>query len=285
MQLPDMSVRRNQMLLALALIVIAIPSLFIYDYTQNNPKFCTTCHLMSDAYDTWSVSAMHDLTCHECHVNDMVESLGHVVEVLTVNPDVVTKPTEIDNELCEHCHASEDPQWLQVVNTAGHKVHFYGSENYADCIDCHGLRLHTFTPPEETCLECHDESMGQAEEIMETHCVACHQFTVTEHELIPETAECLSCHNGRDDLGVSFPEEGHTDAQCVSCHNPHEEELTFDCSDCHDPSGDLHEMTYHYLCTTCHIPHSETTMRENCLTCHGDKDEHYAPANCATCHN
>ena len=164
MKLPEMT-KRNQILLILVLIIAAVPALFIYDYTQNNPKFCTTCHLMNSAYDTWNVSAMHHVNCHSCHETDMITSMNHVYDVLFKNPSEVTKPVEITNEMCESCHASNDPQWLQVVNTAGHKVHFFGEENYADCIDCHGLTLHVFEPPEQACLNCHDPEKVHASDL------------------------------------------------------------------------------------------------------------------------
>ena len=284
MKLPEMN-RRNKALLLVLLVIIVVPSVFIYDYTQNNPKFCTTCHLMNEAYDTWSVSAMHDLNCHECHETDMVESIGHVIEVLTKNPDDVTKPTEIDNSLCEHCHASNDPQWLQVVNTAGHKVHFYGDADHADCIDCHGLRLHAFEPPEQTCVECHEEEKTYVEELMGTHCVSCHEFTAVDHDLFPPSNVCLQCHEEQNMTGVSFPVDVHTRTACVNCHNPHEEEQVPDCTQCHGEGEGLHLEAGHVECTSCHIPHSDAEVRATCESCHVDKEDHYAPVNCAACHS
>jgi hypothetical protein len=215
----------------------------------------------------------------------MGESIGHVVEVVTANPEKVTKLVEIENELCENCHASEDPQWLQVVNTAGHKVHFYDNINHADCIDCHGERLHVFEPPEETCLDCHGEEKRHPEEIMITHCVDCHQFIATEHELIPERFECIACHEESASMGASFPLEAHTDSACKNCHNPHEENTFPDCGSCHENVEGIHEISAHSDCTSCHIPHSNKELRENCLSCHIDKKEHYSNVNCATCHS
>jgi hypothetical protein len=274
----------NRKLIAIGFVIILIPAIFIYDYTQNNPLFCQTCHLMNNAYDSWSVSAMHDLNCHECHESNLGESLGHVVEVLVVDPNTVSKETEIDNKLCEHCHASEDPLWLQVVNTAGHKVHFYTPSDHADCIDCHGLRLHTFEPPEETCMECHEESKGHAEEIMTTHCVNCHVFTVISDELLPEDRACLECHEGKDVMGLTFPPETHTNNTCKDCHNPHVDYPYPDCTECHEKGKELHSIQAHDECLNCHIPHSEKQMRSNCESCHIDKTEHFAHSPCSSCH-
>jgi nitrate/TMAO reductase-like tetraheme cytochrome c subunit len=284
MKLPEMT-RRNKTLLLLALIIIAVPSIFIYNYTQNDPRFCTSCHLMNEAYDTWTVSAMHDLTCHECHETDMIESVGHVVEVLTKSPEEVTKPTEIDNSVCERCHASNDPKWLQVENTAGHNVHIYGAADHVDCIDCHGLSLHVFEPPEATCVQCHGEEISNVEEIMGTHCVVCHEFTAVDHDIFPEDNVCLQCHEEQSLKSLSFPVNAHNDTACINCHNPHEEEPFPDCTSCHVEGGGLHAEPSHVECTSCHVPHSDVGIRETCESCHVDKVDHYAPANCATCHS
>ncbi len=284
MKIPEMT-RKNQILLLLALIVIAIPSYFIYDYTQHNPQFCLTCHLMNDAHDTWEVSAMHDLSCHECHIADMATNIHNVVEVLTKDPKVVVKHAEIDNEICEECHASEDPQWLQVLNTDGHKVHFYGDVNHVDCIDCHGMELHVFRPPEGGCLECHDDSKVHASESMDATCVTCHDFLAEGNGFIPEERDdCVVCHQGNAEITMSLTTEAHLDSSCMSCHNPHETEAE-DCVTCHIVNDGLHEVALHTVCTSCHVPHVEADIRETCESCHYDKKDHFAPSDCTSCHN
>ena len=260
MKLPEMT-KRNQILLILVLIIAAIPALFIYDYTQNNPKFCTTCHLMNGAYDTWSVSAMHDVKCHTCHETDMIESMNHVYDVLFKDPSEVTKPVEINNELCETCHASNDPQWLQVVNTAGHKVHFFGEENYADCIDCHGLNLHVFEPPEQACLNCHDPENVHASEMMMNDCITCHDFLVESNDLTPTRDNCLECHEQKGVITVSMPPDAHIDSSCTTCHNPHGTVTAINCGECHDVSEGLHAISLHADCTSCHVPHETVEVR------------------------
>jgi hypothetical protein len=276
--------RRNQILIVLALLVVAIPSIFIYDYTQNNPKFCTSCHLMNEAYDTWQVSAMHDLSCHTCHESTMVESMQHVYDVLTKNPEDVTKPVVIESVMCQNCHASNDPQWLQVVNTAGHKVHFFGNDDHAECIDCHGMNLHVFRPPEEACLECHDVEKVHASEVMGTNCITCHDFLVNQDELYPLREDCLECHTDKELITISMPPEAHADSTCTTCHNPHGDVTAESCSTCHKVTGGLHDITLHTDCTSCHVPHEEVTVRESCESCHTDKIDHYAPVSCTSCH-
>jgi hypothetical protein len=283
MKIPELT-RRNQILIVLALLVVAIPSLFIYDYTQNNPKFCTTCHLMNEAYDTWEVSAMHDINCHACHETDMITSMDHVYEVLMLNPDDVTNLVEIENEMCEVCHATNDPQWLQVVNTAGHDVHFFGSDDHADCIVCHGMSLHVFRPPEEPCMECHDPERVHASEKMMADCLSCHDFIVNDDDLRPSRDDCIECHEDRSQIIVSLPVDAHIESTCTICHNPHGEVTSEDCSECHEVEGGLHEISLHSDCISCHVPHEAVAVRDSCETCHADRRDHYATVNCLSCH-
>jgi hypothetical protein len=284
MKLPE-NTRRNQVILLILVIVIAIPSLYIYDYTQNNPRFCLTCHLMNNAYDSWHVSAMHDISCHNCHETTMAESMEHVFDVLTKNPNVVTKPVVIDNSMCETCHVSNDPQWLQIANTAGHKVHIFGNNDSIECIDCHGLNLHVFEPPSDTCVQCHDVAKVHATEEMNTTCVSCHNFLANGTNLIPGRSTCLECHTDRE-LTLSMPDGAHVNTTCTNCHNPHGTVTAVDCTSCHmNVSGGLHDVSAHTDCTSCHVPHEDVTVRDTCVTCHTDKVDHYAPVSCITCHN
>jgi hypothetical protein len=239
---------------------------------------------MNEAYDTWEVSAMHDLNCHSCHETDMVTSMNHVYEVVTKNPDDVTRPVEIENEMCEVCHATNDPQWLQVVNTAGHKVHFFGNDDHADCIDCHGMTLHVFRPPEEPCLVCHEPEKVHASETMMADCIICHDFLVESDDLRPVRDDCLECHGEKGLITISLPAEVHLESACTTCHNPHGDVTAEDCATCHDAEGGLHDISLHTDCTSCHVPHEAVSVRKSCESCHVDKIDHYTPVNCLSCH-
>ena len=283
MKLPEMN-RRNQVLLLLALLIVAIPSILIYDYTQNNPKFCTSCHVMNEAFETWEMSVHGDLNCHACHEASMAESMQHVYDVLTKNPSEVTKPVEIENELCEKCHASADPQWHQVLNTAGHKVHVFGDDEEVVCIECHGMELHVFRPGKEACVECHSPDHLHGSETMTVDCTSCHHFLLDADSLDPMRDDCLVCHSNKEDLTLSMPSDAHLESTCTSCHNPHGEVTAEPCSTCHDVDEGIHSVPFHLLCTSCHVPHEEADVRETCESCHADKVEHYAPASCTNCH-
>lgn len=281
MKLPSVS-RRNQIIIVV-LIILIIPSIFIYNYTQNNPRFCTTCHIMIEAYDTWQESPHRVINCHECHRTSIGESLQHVFDVLTKNPQEVTKPVDIENSWCEECHISEDPQWLQVRNTAGHLVHVYEGEVYAECIDCHGVSLHIFRPPEEACFQCHDVERLHAAEVMMAKCVSCHDFLVADDPLIPQREDCLECHPNRETI-VVIPPDTHMNSTCTLCHDPHEITISEECVNCHVGEGGLHDVPDHNICTSCHIPHMDLPERAICETCHEDRVDHFAPISCTTCH-
>lgn len=284
-KIPEMT-RRNKILIVITLVAITIPSLLIYDYTQNNPKFCTTCHLMSHAYETWDQSAMNELNCHECHESDMIESLGHVVEVLTKNPQEVTKITEIDNELCEHCHSSNKPQWTQVTYTAGHRIHIFEKGDPPACIECHGLVLHVFEAANDICEECHFERFTFNTHDQILNCTDCHEFNA--RLLFPKKEDCIDCHDFARKMSImeeTYHKSTQVETNCMSCHNPHTDKLYYECEDCHDMSGSgLHNIIEHNECETCHTPHSEVEMRQNCLTCHTDRDNHFTPVECYNCH-
>jgi len=283
MKLPEMN-RRNQVLLLLVLIIIAVPSFLIFDYTQNNPNFCTTCHIMDEAFDTWATSTHGDINCHYCHEPDMITNIQNVYDVITKNPTEVTKHAEIENELCEKCHTSNDPQWRQVLNTAGHESHVFGENKEVYCIECHGMELHDFVPGREACLDCHTTENEHGSDTMVIDCVVCHDFLVETDDLTPARGKCLECHSAKEDITLSMPTEAHLDSTCTNCHDPHGDVTAEDCTTCHDEDEGIHSIAFHMLCTSCHVPHEEVGVRETCESCHDDKIDHYAPVSCIECH-
>ncbi len=267
------------------LVVILVPSALAYNYFENDPRSCTSCHLMSTAYDTWDHSAMHDIKCHTCHETNMLVSLNHIITVITSNPEEVNAIAEVENDICEDCHNTDDPKWIQIADTVGHKVHFFESQEQPDCIDCHGLQLHVFEPPQETCNECHDDTLAMDPEELNTHCIVCHEFTATTELLRPERSECLTCHPEMNITKVSFPTGAHENTTCIVCHNPHTTEEYTPCISCHDViSNGLHNVESHSLCETCHKPHSTEDFISSCLSCHTDRKDHFPGISCETCH-
>jgi nitrate/TMAO reductase-like tetraheme cytochrome c subunit len=278
--------RKKQLLLLGIILAMLVPGLFVYNYTQNNPKFCTSCHIMQFAYDSWQESVHMPIECHVCHETNIQESLSHVYKVLTKNPQEITTPADVENMVCENCHTTDDPKWPQIAETAGHKTHVFDVGVMPNCIDCHGDRVHIFEPPEERCVECHGEELVIASEIAEVHCITCHDFLTTMHDLFPYREDCLECHDV-EPVDVSFPDGAHSDTDCKVCHDPHIEEQHRDCVECHQVVNlGLHEEASHDECLDCHTPHNPVSMRENCLKCHEDKSlSHFGFRECALCHS
>ena len=266
----------------------------VYDYTQNDPEFCRQCHTMETAWDKWSTSVHSKVNCHSCHEVSPVTGAELVVDYLINKPDRNTDHASVPDKACESCHYSGDPQWVQVANTAGHKVH--AEQNNIACQTCHGMTLHQFKPAIDICYACHPEQVkGQQEEIkvpqmQELHCQECHQFLREDSPLRPTRETCLSCHQKLPNQTVTFPDNAPMKWDCSQCHKPHQAaKPTVGCASCHAVRSEgLHAASTHSqtACQTCHRPHQWTvSQRDPCLTCHADKAEHNPGQLCSQCHD
>ncbi len=265
----------------------------VYDYTQNDPNFCRRCHTMETAWDKWSTSEHSKVNCHSCHEVSPVTGAELVVNYLLESPDRNTDHATVPDKACENCHYSGDPQWVQVANTAGHKVH--AENNNIACQTCHGMRLHRFKPATEICAACHPDHVAGEEkaikirQMAEMHCQECHQFLRENSPLRPTRETCLGCHQKLPNQTVTFPENAPMKWDCRECHKPHQaEKPTVDCSSCHDVKANgLHAASTHSrtACQVCHKPHEwKVTGRSPCLTCHTDKAQHNTGRPCSDCH-
>ena len=266
----------------------------MYNYTQNDPEFCRSCHTMETAWTRWENSEHSKVGCHSCHTVSPVGGMQLVVNYLMEKPDRNTNHASIPDKACEKCHYSGDPQWVQVADTAGHKTHAEG-QNLA-CQTCHGMRLHSFRPSTEICVACHaDHVAGQEKAIKvpqmrDLHCVECHPFLRDDSPLRPTRETCLSCHQ-KIQSGVTFPDNAPMKWDCRECHKPHNaEKPVVDCTSCHAGvlRQGLHKATTHSqtACKVCHKPHEwKVTKRETCTGCHQDKTSHNADKLCVDCHD
>jgi nitrate/TMAO reductase-like tetraheme cytochrome c subunit len=268
-------------------ILIGGAGTFMYDYTQNNPAFCTNCHLMNTAYAKWNQSIHSRINCHECHITS-INDMKRVYEVIFVKPEEVGPHNPVNPMYCLKCHVHTQEEWISIQNTIGHRVHFV--EKNLTCTNCHVLSIHEFTPPTDVCLRCHQKSI-RVSGMRDFHCLNCHEFTATgRDELRPGRESCLSCHRLISNITttrVSFPENAHSKSLCYTCHIPHEAKVPRACEGCHVASpGGIHNVQTHQLlrCVTCHQQHNADT-RKTCLQCHGNKKEHNSPLGCNVCHN
>lgn len=152
------------------IIAIAMFGLLVVGFVgmkeTSKPEFCSTCHSMEVAFETWTESTHADVDCMSCHqdpgfagfVEAKVGGLKEVAITLTrdVQPEDVVGISDVPDARCLACHTQESLE----ENVSGPHVSFHVSEDYS-CMDCHDRVVHD--PPEyaapdmtqEACLMCH----------------------------------------------------------------------------------------------------------------------------------
>lgn len=283
---------------------VAFGSYRTYDYIQNDPEFCTSCHLMQDMFDRWAESGHRDVNCHTCHPGDVVSNLHQLWVTVTEQPTAVKKHAVVPVEICGQCHLSEDPKWRQIAATAGHALHY--AELDIECVTCHAPRVHEFVPTDEMCERCHaDVSVGLSA-MARNHCTSCHDFLADAGDsLIPTGEDCGRCHQaqGGDRVegggtSLRLATDWHAHLDCVGCHPVHDVARTdavpradtaVACEDCHDDTHTLMatDVAGHGSCEGCHPPHSDIRPEDTCATCHSGPAESLgdaAPHLCGDCH-
>ena len=268
-------------------IIIAVEGFATYEFIEDDPRFCKTCHLMEEAWYRWNESPHNEITCHECHRASMEDNMRLLVTYFTLRPEEVSDDVHvvIPNENCEHCHFTRSEKWPYVADTAGHKFHL--ENNYANCIDCHGGRVHRFVPDRSECMQCHSDKVIKVEQ-MNFHCTNCHNFLADVKtngvEPLPQAQDCKKCHSDRNII-LSVPEGAHANSNCNTCHHPHITQEPFSCQSCHSlPEKPIHKYHEDQDCTSCHVPHQEVGVRPTCESCHTDKVDHYPTLSCTVCH-
>jgi hypothetical protein len=278
----------------LALIVaVSLGGYKLYDYTENNPKFCASCHIMDPAYSKWSVSAHKGVNCHDCHQLGYLERANLVVSFLVQRSQSVPPrhgKIIVPYTICIQCHLQGPVAEARPIRgTAGHRKHFF--DKGVECTHCHGTRLHEFLPEAGFCTRCHQDIKVHAKVMSGFDCLTCHDFlSRTAASMIPDRKVCLNCHQDMNP-NVSFPtgRDAAMQFNCNRCHDPHEKiKSTPDpCLQCHDQIRrfGLHKGEYHQECSTCHKPHIwKVTSRDVCLTCHEDRRNHKQRMRCDQCH-
>jgi hypothetical protein len=259
-----MTVTRIILLVILLTIVgsLAYGGYRMYDYTEHNPNFCRTCHLMQKAWKTWAVGAHQSVPCKTCHKQDFVSRARIVWSWSMQNLEDVPPHTRLDRRVCETCHLSQSTKWKQVAETAGHRLH--ATRANLQCLSCHYPSLHSFEPKAEDCRRCHTHARIQAGGMRDFHCTTCHNFLAKGKEgegLMPGREACLRCHQGMQVKNETFPEDGPMTFACAECHKPHVKPLPdfVTCLTCHQ---DLVENQAHFErdalidCVRCHQPHT-----------------------------
>lgn len=271
------------LLLALVSVVGAGATAFYsYDYTENNPKFCVSCHLMKTAFDKWEASPHNKVNCHTCHYATVFEKNMMLVKY------VLFRPTEVEprhgklivpRDVCASCHWSPEGNGskLKINRSPLHAKHVFTER--IQCTKCHGTELHQFIPEPRFCVKCHQNKEVHGVGMEGLACLNCH-INQGGKEIKPDRAKCLSCHENIK-LHAVFPKEGKGVMQfnCSTCHHPHKniKPTPEECLKCHSAAAQFTTHKKHIEiaqkdCETCHKPHKwkidEADSKQICAKCH-----------------
>ncbi len=228
-----------------------------YRYTQDEPDFCASCHLMQAAYSEWQKGKHSHIVCQACHHLSLLEQNRIMVAFLVKGnkPLLQSHGREKPWSACIECHGDElAPQPEKGQRGYGHALHV--SLQHVDCIGCHKTALHSFHPAERVCVTCHKDREIHGAGMETLTCLKCHSFTRKSPGLLPHDS-CIACHKAAVSSG---PMAG---LACHQCHKPHEKKAILSCTgSCHEAET-LSEPHAAYEkknmpCIRCHKPHTWT---------------------------
>jgi nitrate/TMAO reductase-like tetraheme cytochrome c subunit len=304
-----MSLTVKLIIASLLLLIIAgagIGAYKFYDYTQNDPNFCISCHLMKPAFEAWQKSEHQKINCHNCHHLSIPEQNRLLINFILYRPQSVPPrhgKIIVPWKSCAACHietSTEYPDAKKINNSPLHAKHFFMEQ--IECAKCHGYIVHKFIPEEKFCLKCHQGKDVHGAGMEGLACLNCH--TDRTKDLRPERKKCLFCH-GSEKIRKELIAEGTIDVKhyqpspdviekatkinvppdapmqfyCYECHKPHTKVRPDwgDCLKCHSntPSTGKHELHVKMIgmkCKECHKPHiwrvTEVQAKKDCTKCH-----------------
>ncbi len=305
---------KGKIIIAVLLLVIIIGGGVVafkfYDFTQNNPKFCVSCHLMKPAYDAWEKSEHAGINCHECHHLSIPEQNRLLVNFVLHRPKSVPPrhgKIIVPWKYCVKCHWEKDeryPNAPMINNSPGHAKHYFMER--IECAKCHGYITHKFTAEPRFCLKCHKGKEVHGEGMEKLACLNCHTDRTVDTR--PGRKKCLFCHGDesvrmeliadatldvkhyqpsdeviKKAIKIDVPKDAPMQFYCYKCHKPHDKVRPDygTCMSCHPQllkvgKHKLHVQTMGLECTTCHKPHSwrvtEKKAKQVCTQCHEYRD-------------
>lgn len=256
--------------LAITLLVLGIVlsvgigygSYRLYDYVENDPAFCGSCHLMQQAWKTWQMGSHKHLTCHTCHQQDIIDRARIVWHWATRQYTSVPPHTRLPQRVCETCHMRQGSPSIQTLDTVGHTIHV--GRVGLTCLACHAPSLHAVQPRVKDCQQCHTAAHMNLGGMVALHCTVCHNFLARDKEeeaIIPQRQACLACHTTMQIKAETFPAGAPMAFACANCHKPHvQPAVRFqDCLGCHaSVLEDRAHFEHRALtdCVRCHLPHN-----------------------------
>jgi nitrate/TMAO reductase-like tetraheme cytochrome c subunit len=282
-----------------------------WDYKENNPKFCVTCHLMTPAYAAWEKSEHAGINCHECHHLSLIDQNRLLISFVFKRPSSVPPrhgKTIVPWKSCHTCHWEKNAKYPNAPKITGsniHARHFF--EQQIECTKCHGYQVHKFTPEPRFCVKCHQGKEVHGAGMEGLACLNCH--TDRTMDLRPDRAKCLYCH-GSERVRKELTEAGTVDVRhyqpdpalvkraikiktaegapmqfyCYECHKPHGPNIRPGKDRCLNCHGYIPKMGKHPIhvdmmkmeCKDCHKPHiwrvTPEIAKKECVKCHEYRD-------------
>lgn len=293
-------------LLLLIIAGIGIGAYKFYDYTQTDPRFCISCHLMKPAFQAWQKSEHQKINCHECHHLSIPEQNRLLISFILHRPTTVPPrhgKIIVPWKSCASYHievSQQYPEAPKINRSALHAKHFFMEQ--IECVKCHGYIVHRFTAEEKFCLKCHQSKVVYGKGMENLPCLNCH--TDRTKDLRPDRGKCLFCHDsekirkeliagGTIDIRhyplspeiikrtrkIKITSDAPMQFYCYECHKLHTKARPDwgECLNCHRNISEIgqHKMHVNVMkmkCKECHKPHiwrvTEVQAKKDCTRCH-----------------
>ena len=293
-------------LILVSIIGASLTAYSTYNFTQNDPSFCNSCHIMNESFDAWKQSEHADINCHECHHLSIVELNALMVSAFIKRTEEVPVrygKVIVPWKYCVSCHWEDNekyPEVTKINNSRLHAKHYFMEK--IECSKCHGYRLHKFNLEERFCINCHKSKVVHGKGMGGLACLNCHTDRTTD--MMPGPNKCLFCHgdssvrerlilDGTIDVKYFQPSEALINEAtkierlanapmqffCYECHHPHEQVRPDygTCISCHPRIVDLGKHKLHIQsvgldCIECHKPHvwrvTNKEAKKLCAECH-----------------
>jgi nitrate/TMAO reductase-like tetraheme cytochrome c subunit len=246
-------------------------------YTQDDPQYCASCHLMKEAFAEWQKGKHRDVVCQQCHQLSLLEKNRLLVAYVVkgTQPLAQSHGREKPWQACRGCHEESAAQGsLTNSKSYGHAKHDIIKR--IECKECHKGALHNFKPNENSCLNCHKDKIVHGTGMEAFSCLKCHSFGEKAPSMIPKD-RCVRCHT---DVAGKGPMSG---MLCHQCHKPHGDmhPTAATCvKNCHGTEASVGQHGLHLKqnldCLYCHKAHSWVVGKEKarvlCSKCHPLKD-------------
>ena len=321
---PRRTLRQRLLRWLIVLLVIGAVGAVLSVEVTSHSKFCSSCHIMTPFYASWSHDVHSDVQCVECHIPPgatnyvaaKLNGLGQVVDDWLNRTS--TKPSASVSALActrEGCHVMEE------VDTSdfSERGYFFDHTKHIN-LDYHGIAVQ--------CSTCHSHIKGQKHfEVNTNVCITCHMI-----EQAPIDVAAVSPADGAGLLRLRTPIAAMiretpgaekllvAPANCASCHEPPLEPFRYQgllvehdeyvasgaaCDSCHRNVTSKPQPISDSQCLACHVfgrerittaedmhrVHSEGEHKVECFNCHGWASHGPVAAamslnqfDCATCH-